>query len=285
MLFRSTRDEAPTWKDDGYEIFLIAKDRSVNLHYLITAGGNIMDGKRTVDVNIADWGWNSGLTLKQNQTKKVWNTMVFIPWSDLGMTVDTLKPLMFQIFRRQTSGNQVGAKYQVLFPAAGYHNYSPEYFGDLMLMPGKNNVKNGSFEQLDPNGYPTSWNKNGKIVNDAADGKNAVFFYANKGNLCDIASNFFPVTAGTDYILNFSHKGNAAFAYVLFFDAKNKVVTEPGAPLKYAGLNKNWKFLTFQGSVPKNAVKAKVILRSFLKKQEDGAFVDNVSLHTGNMIK
>lgn len=282
LLKKTTVRDAPaTWKDDCYELFLITKDRSVNLHYLITAGGNIMDGKRTVDVNIADWAWNSKLKLKQNQTKKLWNTTIFIPWTDLGFSYDKLPPVMIQVFRRQTFGNPETAKYQVLFPSAGFHNYSPEYFGDLFLMPTENQIKNGSFESVTPDKFPAHWSKRGKIVNNAATGKNALFLYAEGKHLADSGSNFFPVTPGTDYMLHFSHKGGAAYAYVLFFDAKNKTVPEPGVNFHYAGPKKQWETLTFQGKVPKGAVKGKLILRSFQKELQDGAFLDGVIVHTG----
>ena len=279
------RDAAPTWKDDCYELFIVTKDRAVNLHYLITAGGNIMDGKRTVDVNVADWAWNSKLSLKQTQTAKQWNTMIFIPWTDLGFTCDKLPPILFQVFRRQTSGSLTNGNYQVLFPSAGFHNYSPEYFGDLNLIPAKDQLQNGSFESIAQDGFPVGWSKRGKLVNDAADGKKALYLCAEGKKLIDSGSTFIPVQAETDYMFHLMHKGGGAFCYVLFFDAKNKVVPEPGVNFYYTGVQKNWKLKTFQGKVPKRAVKAKIILRSFQKKAADGAYFDDVKFFSGNIIK
>ena len=282
-LLRNTkvRDEGPTWKDDCYELFLITKDRSVNLHYLITAGGNIMDGKRTVDVNVADWAWNSNLVLKQTFSKKEWNTMIFLPWSDLGVSYKQLPDLMFQVFRRQTFGDPVNAKYQVLFPTAGFHNYAPEYFGDLFLMPGKNLIRNGSFEDLTPDGFPAGWSKRGSIVKDAATGQNALCLVSETKKHIDTVSSEFPVVPGTDYLLTLNQNGNALYAYVLFFDARNKQVPEPGATFFYAGPKKNWGFLKFTGKVPANAVKGKVILRFFPNKTKNGVYIDSVLFRSG----
>lgn len=273
------RDERITWKDDGYEIFLVAKDRSINLHYIITAGGNIMDGKRAIDVNIADWAWTSGLKLKQAEGKKERISMIFIPWSDLGCTVDKLPELVFQIFRRQTDGNATTAKYHVLFPSTGYHNYSPEYFGELKLVPCVNRVKNGSFEKLSPDGSPAEWRKQGKVVKGGSDGANSLYVSAVLAQVND----FIPVKAEDDYMLYFSQKGGAGYAYVLFFGANGKTIPEPNVNFYYCRPSKDWKFRSFRGRVPKGAVKCKVMLRTFEKAPEQAAYFDNVELFCGNM--
>lgn len=273
------RDERITWKDDGYEIFLVAKDRSINLHYIITAGGNIMDGKRAIDVNVADWAWTSGLKLKQTEGKKERTSMIFIPWSDLGCTVDKLPELVFQIFRRQTDGNATTAKYHVLFPSTGFHNYSPEYFGELKLVPCKNRVKNGSFEKLSPDGSPAEWRKQGKVVKGGSDGANSLYVSAVLAQVND----FIPVKAEDDYMLYFSQKGGAGYAYVLFFGANGKTIPEPNVNFYYCRPSKDWKFRSFRGRVPKGAVKCKVMLRTFEKAPEQAAYFDNVELFCGNM--
>ncbi len=129
------RDHPSTWKDDGYEIFFVSKNRDINLHYMVTAGGNIMDGLRAIDIHVIDWSFTSGLKLEQTVGKNVWNTMIFIPWKDFGFDLKTAPELLFQIYRRQTFGNPASGKYQVMFSSTGYHNYSPEYFGPVKLIP------------------------------------------------------------------------------------------------------------------------------------------------------
>lgn len=270
------RDERITWRDDGYEFFLVSKDRSINLHYIITAGNNIMDGKRFIDVNVADWAWTSKLKLAQKEGKNSRTSMIFIPWSDLGVSLDKLPELLFQLFRRQTNGNEVTAKYHVLFPTSGFHNYSPEYFGELKLIKTNNLIKNGSFEELTKDGYPVSWQKRGKVSNDAFNGKNSIFV-----NATLVTNNYFiPVKEQSDYFLNFYQKGHAAYAYVLFYDAKNKVVPEPGVNFYWSRPAATWTFRSFRGRVPAKAVKCKIMLRTFEKAVEKGAFFDQVEFFT-----
>ena len=273
------RDERITWKDDGYELFIVARDRSINLHYIITAGGNIMDGKRSIDVNVADWAWTSGLQLKQTEGKKERTSMIFIPWSDLEKSIDKMPELLFQIFRRQTDGNATTAKYHVLFPSAGFHNYSPEYFGEVKLIPLVNRVKNGSFEQLGSDGFPVDWQKRGKTVKGGADGENALCVNAVLTQMLD----FIPVKAGDDYMFNMIHKGEAGYAYVIFYGANGKTIAEPGVSFYYCRPSKNWQFRSFRGRVPKGAVKCKVMLRTFEKAPEKAAFFDQVEFFSGNL--
>ena len=276
------RDAAPTWKDDGYELFLIAQNRSVNLHYIITAGGNIMDGRRTVDVNTSDWSWTSDLKLKQTESGNIRTTMIQIPWSDLGFTLDKMPALMMQIFRRQTNGSAENGVYQVLFPTSGYHNYSPEYFGNLNLIKHVNLLKNPSFEEADAKGNAAVWGGNRALFDDGVDGKKCIKLSAGAAGkqLDDASSNFFPVREGDEYMFHFAKKGGSNFAYVLFFNSKNKNIAEPGVPFRYAGNAEKWKFMSFRGKVPAGAVKAKVYLRSFEKKLENASYIDNVQFFT-----
>jgi hypothetical protein len=270
------RDERITWKDDGYEFFLVAKDRSINLHYIVTAGNNIQDGKRSIDVNVADWAWNSKLKLIQKEGKKSRTTMIFIPWSDLGLSFDKMPNLLFQLFRRQTNGNLLTAKYHVLFPTSGFHNYSPEYFGQLEFVKQENLIKNGSFEELTKDNYPTFFQKKGKVTQDAFDGKNSLYV-----NATFVTNNYFiPVKEQSDYFLNFYQKGHAAYAYVLFYDAKNKVVPEPGVNFYWSRPVATWTFRSFRGRVPDKAVKAKIMLRTFEKAANKGAYFDKVEFFT-----
>lgn len=274
------RDDGPTWKDDGYELFLITQDRSVNLHYLITAGSNIMDGKRTVDVNTSDWSWNSKLKLVQTEKGKVRTSMIHIPWSDLGYSFDKMPPLMLQLLRRQTNGSTTDGKYHVLFPTAGFHNYSPEYFGNINFMSPANMIENPSFEKLDSNGNAAVWSKNKKVLNDGVDGKKCIRLSAVGKNIDDAGSNTFAVKEGSEYMLHFSKKGGANFAYALFFNSKNKTVAEPNVAFRYIGRRDNWTWASFRGKVPKGAVKCRVIIRSFEKKAENAALIDNVQFFT-----
>jgi hypothetical protein len=97
--------------------------------------------------------------------------MIFIPWSDLGVSFDKIPELLFQLFRRQTNGNLLTAKYHVLFPTSGFHNYSPEYFGQLEFIKQENLIKNGSSEELTKDGFPIYWQKKAQITQDSFEGK------------------------------------------------------------------------------------------------------------------
>ena len=236
-----------------------------------------MDGKRSIDVNVADWAWTSGLQLKQTEGKKERTSMIFIPWSDLEKSIDKMPELLFQIFRRQTDGNVTTAKYHVLFPSAGFHNYSPEYFGEVKLIPLVNRVKNGSFEQLGSDGFPVDWQKRGKTVKGGTDGENALCVNAVLTQMLD----FIPVKAGDDYMFNMIHKGEAGYAYVIFYGANGKTIAEPGVSFYYCRPSKNWQFRSFRGRVPKGAVKCKVMLRTFEKAPEKAALFDKVEFFSG----
>ncbi len=279
------RDEPRAWKDDCYEIFLVSKDRSVNLQYIITAAGNINDGRREVDVNVCDWDWTSSLKLKQSRGKQVWNTSIFIPWSDLGLSLNDMRPLLLEIFRRQTGGDKENGAYQVLFPTAGFHNYSPEYFGELHLIPSVNQVKNPSFEVLSADGRPLNWGKGGKVLKNADGARSAIYLSNAESALYNIASDAFPVKEGTEYMLHYRHKGTDAYSYAVFFDARGKNVPQPDVKFFYSSRSEDWKAWHFQGKVPSGTVTCKVFLRCFDKTPDKGALITDVEFFSGNLIK
>ena len=281
----SRRDDPVAWRDDCYELFLVNKDRSVNLQYIITAAGNINDAHRSVDINVADWAWNSGLQMKQSKGNSSWTTTIFIPWSDLDCTLDTAKPMLIEIFRRQTGGDLESGDYQVLFPTAGFHNYSPEYFGEFHLIPAGNQLKNGSFNTLTPDGFAANWGKRGRIVPNAFEKSNALYLCNSEKQLYDCGSIPFKVTGGTEYMLHCVHKGGAGYMYALFFDAKGKGLKTPDTPFFYCGPAKEWKPRHFQGRIPKDAVTGRIILRCFEKKPESGAYFSALEFSSGNAIK
>ena len=275
------RDDPATWKDDGYEIFFVSRDREINLHYMITAGGNIMDGLRAIDIHVSDWSFTSGMKLKQSRGADRWTTTVFIPWKDFGCTFDKMPALTFQIYRRQTEGNPRSGTYQVLLASTAFHNYSPEYFGSVNFLDADNLLKNGSFEQTGANGALQFWSKSATIAGEAADGKNCVALTNAEKGKDSVVSSPIPVVPEKEYALHYWQKGAPAYAYVMFFDAKNKRVIEPGQKFHYTGGKKKWTRYSYQGRVPKGAVTAKIMLRSFEKKMDSKTFVDNVEFFTG----
>ena len=283
LLKKTTvRDDPATWRDDGYEIFFVSKDRSLNLHYMITAGGNIMDGKRDIDIHVVDWDFTSGLNLKQTTGKNAWNTIIFFPWKDLNCTLETAPELLFQIYRRQTRGaTDNRGVYQVMFSSTAFHNYSPEYFGGVNFLAAENLLKNGSFEQLTPKGEPMFWSKKAEVTNQAADGKNGIALTNAVKGKDSVTSDPIPVVPGKEYVLYFRQKGAPAYAYVLFYDAKNKRIIEPGQKFHYSGTKADWTRNAYTGKVPKGAVTAKIMLRSFEKKPDLKTFVDHVEFYTG----
>lgn len=278
----SKRDDPATWKDDGYEIFFVTKDRKINLHYMITAGGNIMDGSRDIDIHVSDWSFTSGMKVEQTQDKKSWSTMLFFPWSDLKCTLETAPELLFQIYRRQTDGNPQSAKYHVMFSSTAFHNYSPEYFGSINFLSSENKLKNGSFEEVAKEGFPKYWSRRKVTSEQSADGKLGILLNNYTKNSFDVMSDPFSVKAESEYVLHYWHKGAPAYAYVLFFDAKNKQVKEPGQRFHFAGYRKKWTFHSYQGKVPKGAVSCKVVLRSFSKKQGEDTFFDGAEFFTAD---
>ena len=282
-LVRKTteRDHPSTWKDDCFEFFFVSKDRKTNLHYMVTAGGNIMDGRRDIDIHVIDWSFTSGMKLKQSQGKDYWTTLIFLPWKDLDCTLDTVPEMLFQIYRRQTGGNLISADYHVLFSSTAFHNYSPEFFGSMNFYSPENKIKNSSFEEVSPEGYPVSWSKRKVISDQAVTGKNGVMLNNRSNEFYEIVTSPFPVVEGKEYTLHYSQKGAASYGYVLFFGANKKAIVEPGQKFHYSGDKKDWTFHSYQGRAPKGAATAKVIIRSFEKNPDKNTLIDDVEFYSG----
>lgn len=280
----SKRDDAKAWLDDCLEIFLSTRDREENLQYIITAGGCIMDSSRGADINVAaDLAWNGNIQLKQTRAKDGYASTVFIPWSDLGCNGNNLPEMIFQIYRRQTHGNDQFGDYFVMFPSAAFHNYSPEYFGRIRFFSAQNRIANGNFEKIGANGKVEDWEGKDFLCSDRpSEGKYCAKLVRDpKLNFHSINSKSFAVTEGCDYVLSLKQRGDSGYAYVQFFDAAGKAVAEPGVPFYWMGNTNEWKSYTFCGRVPAKAVRCYVILRNFSAGEYSGVCFDQVEFVAG----
>lgn len=276
------RDDAPAWMDDCYEIFLITRNRQENRQYIITAGGQIFDGKRGLIMEDYDWTWNGDLKLKQTKTPNSHITTVFIPWSDLNTNFDELPELMFQLFRRQTHGDQQKGDYQTLFIHLDRHFYSPEYFGRIEFLGPENRLQNSSFENVSEGKYPSNWTRKEVLCTDSPDtGKYCVRLNAVNKKDVMLSSDHISVQPDTDYSLTLRHRGSAGFVYVLFYDAKNKTVPEPGRQFFFVDTAPAWKTGVCQGRVPAGAVKCRVTLRNFDGGKMNGTCFDTLEFRGG----
>ena len=282
-LTKKRDDGDNAWRDDCLEFFLVTADRKENRHYIITVGGQIVDGRRTIDVNTSDWDWNSNLKLKQSRGKDFHTYTIFIPWSDLNMKFEELPQLMFQMFRRQTHGNKTTGTYYVVFPSLGFHNYSPEYFGRIEYLGEDNRVFNGTFEALNAKGFPRGWQSPVPVHKLGADeGKACMLMAGRKGGKDKMmVSDLIAMEPDCDYSLTLRHKGDSAFVYVLFYDKNNKRVPDPARTFFWTETKKNWKTAVFQGRVPPNAAYCRIGLRNFDGSKYGGAFFDKVELRGG----
>ena len=284
MILRAKkRDEVgPAWQDDCLEFFLVTADRKENRHYFVTASGIMVDAKRVIDENVADWAWNGGMKSKTSIGKTSHNYTIFIPWSDLGCTLQTLPKTLFQIFRRQNHGDYKKVVYQSLFPTTGFHNYSPEYFAPIEFLGDENRLENGNFEQVDANGKLVGWSGSCTIVKDQVDeGTNAVKLAGQKKMNQSIYSEKFSVMEDCDYSLTLRHYGTAGFVYVTFYDQKGKGVADPARQFFWTNESKGWRTVVFQGRVPANAVQAAVVLRNFTAGKSGGSWFDSVEFRGG----
>ncbi len=282
-LTKKRDDGDNAWKDDCLELFLITADRRENRHYIITVGGQIVDGRRTIDVNTSDWDWNSDLKLRQFRGKDYHTYTIFIPWSDLGMKFEDLPQLMFQMFRRQTHGNPQTGTYYVLFPSLGYHNYSPEYFGRIEFLGKENRILNGGFETINAKGNPVGWTTPAPVCKGGADeGIYYMLMAGRKGGKDKMmTSDLIPVEADRDYSISLRHQGDSGYIYVLFYDKNNKRVPDPARTFFWTDTKKNWKTCVFQGRVPANAVACRIGLRNFDGSKYGGAFFDKLEFIGG----
>ena len=278
----SKRDDGVAWLDDCYEIFLVNRNRRENRQYIITAGGQIFDGTRGIDMNIHDWTWNSGLKLKQSKTSGFHTTTVFIPWSDLNTNFKDMPEIMFQLFRRQTHGDHQKGDYQSLFVHLDRHFYSPEFFGKVKFFGPENRLLNGSFESLKDGKYPANWSQKDVLCKENPDtGKYCIRLNAINKKDVMVTSDDIPVQADTDYFLTLRHKGSAGFAYVRFFNANNKEIPDPERQYFFLENSANWKTGVCQGRVPAGAVKCKVSLRNFDGGKEGGTCFDTLEFRGG----
>ncbi|MBO4492370.1 MAG: DUF4838 domain-containing protein [Lentisphaeria bacterium] len=282
MIERTTfRDDTENaWRDDCLELFLVTADRKENRQYIITVGGQIVDGIRGIDVNVPDWSWTSGLKLKQTRGQGgtqqmgegVHTTTVFIPWSDLGYTFENLPPLLIQLYRRQTNGDPKDGTYYLLFPSMAFHNYSPEYFGPVKFIAPGNRLENGDFSRLNGKGIPVGWTGAGTAVQDLPDkGKPGWKLSGVKGgNDQGLLSGRIPVDPDTDYILTLRHSGSSLFVYTMFYDADGRRITDPSKQFFWAPCSAEPFTRTFQGRVPAGAAFCTVFLRNFDSSDKSG---------------
>lgn len=279
-----TRDDGENaWRDDCLELFLVTSDRRENRHYIITSGGNIVDGLRSVDIHVSDWDWTTKMKLKITKGKGEYSYTMIIPWEDLNMTFQELPELRFQLFRRQTFGDKQSGTYYTVFPAMGYHNYSPEYFGPIRFMGVENRLPNGSLRELDAKGEIANWE--GQTSPASKKGM--------KGGQCikvcglraksnqTIYSSMIPVTENCDFALSFRYTGAASYAFLLFYDKNKKVVPYNQNRPVWLAPQKDWTFKSIQGRVPAGAASIKIAFRNFDGGPEGGAWFDSVEFSGG----
>ncbi|MBQ9770653.1 MAG: DUF4838 domain-containing protein [Lentisphaeria bacterium] len=277
------RDEVgKAWRDDCLEFFIVTADRKENRHYFVTAKGQVVDAKRTIDVNVADWAWNGGMKVKTVIDKKSHTYTVFIPWSDLGCTFNDLPKTLFQLFRRQNNGDYKNVIYQSLFPTTGFHNYSPEYFAPIEFLGDENRLHNGNFEEFaSPESFVGWAGHNVKTQDRVFEGKFAVRLAGNKSGNQSLYSGKIAVTEDCDYSLTLRHYGTAAFVYVLFYDKNGKGVEDPARKFFWTNNSKAWRTVVFQGRVPAKAVACSIVLRNFSAGKAGGSWIDNVEFRGG----
>lgn len=272
-------DDNNAWLDDCYEIFICAKDRSFNFQYVVTAGGILYDRKLYYDRHVSDLSWKSNFSVKQWEKGQVRYSTITIPWSDFGKPFAEMPEILIQIFRRQTNGSKTSGTYHVIFPSLGFHNYSPEYFGAINLLPLRDAVQNPSFEKVTSKGKSANWEGSGKVVTgDATDGQKSVAL-----NNSSLYSSYIPVTEDTNYSFFFDHKGEAGYGYTLFYNDKGKRVTEPNRVFFWAGGSKKWKTVGCFGRVPAGATKVRVMVRNFSKKKS--SCFDNIKFFGGKKFR
>lgn len=282
----SKRDDGCAWLDDCYEIFLITSDRRENRQYIITAGGQIFDGTRGLEMHEHNWNWNSKLKMKQTRTKNSYITTLFIPWSDLNTDYSKLPEMKFQIFRRQTRGNTQNGEYQTLFVHLDRHAYSPKFFGNIKFIGTENRIRNGSFENIDNQKYPLNWSRKDVICTDKPDtGKYCIRLNAVNKKDVMVTSDPIPVLKDTDYSLTLRHRGSQGYAYVLFYNSKNKIVPEPERQYFWFDRADTWTTGVCQGRVPAGAVTCRIALRNFDGGKENGICFDTLEFRGGNEMK
>ena len=276
-------DGENAWRDDCLELFLVTSDRKENRHYIITCGGNIVDGLRTVDIHTSDWDWTSKLKLKIKKGKGEYSYTMVIPWEDLNMTFNELPELRFQLFRRQTQGKKHSGTYYTVFPAMGYHNYSPEYFGPIKFMGSENRLPNGNFEKVDAKGKIVGWiGDNTAVAKAGAGGKFAAKVCGVKGKSNQtIYSGKIPVTENCDFAFNFKYMGSASYAYIMFYDKNNKRIPYKNDRPEWLAGKKTWTARSIQGRVPAKAVKVMVAFRNFDGDTVGGCWFDEVEFLGG----
>ncbi len=264
LIVNAKKRDDVSWDDDCLEFFIVSADRKVNRHYFVSPNGIFTDGRRTRDVNTADWAWNGGMTVK---TAKKQNTIfytLFIPWSDIECTFDNMPELLFQLYRRRNNGNIKQGVYQTMFPSVAFHNYSPEYFARFEFLGDENRLKNSGFEISGSQGKAANWNGQGDVCSDQVkSGRKAFKLTGRKGYAPSIYSDKINVREDFDYSITLDHLGAAGYIYALFYDSNGKVVPEPGRSFYWTDKSDKWRTLTFQGRVPAKAVSCSIVLRSF----------------------
>ncbi|MBQ6470673.1 MAG: DUF4838 domain-containing protein [Victivallales bacterium] len=262
------RDARSLWKDDCLELFLLTEDRSLNRHYIVNTLGAIFDIAQNRDIGLpGDVNWTGGLQARIEKRTDSWVANLLVPWGDLGAeTRESVPPLRIQLYRRRTGGDAANGEYYCLTPVNDQHNYSALFFPALRFLPLHNRLANPSFEVLDKEGALIGWRTAEGVVSQqgSADGTRHITIAAPAGaKYRDARSLPVSVSPDTEYLLRFRHRGSTGFAYVMFFNAEGKHISEPEHPFWGIRSTAEWTMMQVRGRVPANAVAAAINFRNF----------------------
>ena len=191
--------------------------------------------------------------------------------------------LLFQLFRRQTKGDQKNGIYYVAFPSMGYHNYSPEYFGPVKFLGPDDRMENGDFEEVGSDGRLVAWHGAQSLCQEDADrGQQCVRLAGVKGGKDQmLISRRYAVEPDCDYSVTLRHTGDSMFIYALFYDKNGERVADPARRFFWTPAIDRWTTVVCQGRVPADAASCAIALRNFDSHGYGGAKADAVEFHGG----
>ncbi len=126
-------DQGLPWDDDCVEIFWEQKDGSNGMQLIVTANGTLWDGHwANAEQRVIDNTWNSHAQAKVTQENGKWVAVVKIPWTDLGVTLETAETLHGNIYRTRVAGE--APTHTCLVPIMGFLHRNTDFFGPLKLI-------------------------------------------------------------------------------------------------------------------------------------------------------
>ena len=126
-----TRDTGEVWNDDNVEVFLYTADASRGIQYILTAAGNIWDAGLTAG-NPPDTAWNGRAETFVWKGPDRWFAQIFIPWSDLGITLAEASKLKLNLYRTRCT-KVSGGEFAAYSPTMTHQHNRPEFFAPLVI--------------------------------------------------------------------------------------------------------------------------------------------------------